>query len=87
MLIGTDDGRLSTLCHSCGFCCQERMLKTFPSPGFLCFEDGASITVVFTGKFACLCLTISSGYGSVFSILVLIGRGGSCNIQSNAAYR
>ena len=40
MLIEKDDGSLSTLCHSCGFCCQERVLKTFPSPDFLCSEDG-----------------------------------------------
>ena len=38
-LIGWDGG-LSTLCHICGFVCQERMLKTFPDPGFLCSKDG-----------------------------------------------
>ena len=27
-LIGRDGG-LSTLCHSCGFTCQQRVLKTF----------------------------------------------------------
>ena len=34
------DGGLSTLCHSCGFACQQRVLKTFPGPGYLCSEDG-----------------------------------------------
>ena len=34
------DGGLSTLCHSCGFSCQQRVLKTFPGPGFLLSEDG-----------------------------------------------
>ena len=29
-LIGRDGG-LSTLCHSCWFACQQRVLKTFPS--------------------------------------------------------
>ena len=38
-LIGRDGG-LSTLCHSCGFACQQRVLKTFPSPGYLHPEDG-----------------------------------------------
>ena len=38
-LIGRDGG-LSTLCHSCGFTCQQRVLKTFPSPGCLHSEDG-----------------------------------------------
>ena len=34
------DGALSTLCHNCGFAFQQRVLKTFPSPGYLRFEDG-----------------------------------------------
>ena len=38
-LIGMDGG-LSTLCHSCGFACQQRMLKTFLGPGYLPSEDG-----------------------------------------------
>ena len=38
-LIGRGGG-LSTLCHSCGFACQQRVLKTFPDPGYLHFEDG-----------------------------------------------
>ena len=38
-LIGRD-GDLSTLCHSCGFACQHRVLKTFPGRGYLHSEDG-----------------------------------------------
>ena len=38
-LIGRDDG-LSTLCHSCGFACQQRVLKTFPGPGYILSKDG-----------------------------------------------
>ena len=33
-------GGLSTLCHSYGFASQQRMLKTFPGPGYLRSEDG-----------------------------------------------
>ena len=33
------DGRLSTLCHSSGFPCQQRVLKTFPGPGYLRSEE------------------------------------------------
>ena len=38
-LIGGDDG-LSTLCHSCGYACQQRVLKMFPGLGYLRSEDG-----------------------------------------------
>ena len=34
------DGGLSTLCHSCGFACQQRVVKKFPVPGYLRSEDG-----------------------------------------------
>ena len=33
------DGDFSTLCHSCGFTCQQRVLKTVPGPGFIRSED------------------------------------------------
>ena len=29
-----------SLCHSCAFACQQRVLKTFPGPGYLHSEDG-----------------------------------------------
>ena len=35
MVIGRDD-RSSTLYQSRGFACQQRVLKTFPGPGYLC---------------------------------------------------
>ena len=38
-LIGRDSV-LSTLCHSCGFTCQQRVLKKFSGPGYLHSEDG-----------------------------------------------
>ena len=38
-LIGRDGG-LSTLCHSYGFACQQRVLKMFPGPDYLRSEDG-----------------------------------------------
>ena len=38
-LIGRDGG-LNTLCHSCGFACQQRVLNTLPGPGYLHSEDG-----------------------------------------------
>ena len=38
-LIGRDGG-LSALCHSCGFAFQQKVLKTFPEPGYICSEDG-----------------------------------------------
>ena len=38
-LIGRDGG-LNTLCNSCRFACQQKVLKTFPGPGYLCSEDG-----------------------------------------------
>ena len=36
--IGSNGG-LSTLCHRCGFACQQRVLKTFPGLGYLRSED------------------------------------------------
>ena len=35
------DAGLSTLCHSWGFFCQQRVLKTFPDPGYFQSEVGA----------------------------------------------
>ena len=39
MVIGRNGG-LGTLCHSCRFAPQQRVLKTFPGPGYLRFEKG-----------------------------------------------
>ena len=38
VLIGKDSG-LSTLCHSCGFACQQRVLKRFPGHGHIYIHD------------------------------------------------
>ena len=38
IIIGRDGG-LSTLCHSCGFACQQKVLKTFPGTGLLSSAD------------------------------------------------
>ena len=40
-------GGLSTLCHSWEFACQQRVLKTFPGPGYLHSEDGKSDYVAY----------------------------------------
>ena len=37
---GNWNGGLSSLCHSSGFACQQRVLKTFPNPGYLRSEGG-----------------------------------------------
>ena len=38
-LIGRDGG-LNTLVSWLEFACQQRVLKTFPGPGYLCSKDG-----------------------------------------------
>ena len=43
-LIGRDDG-LSTPCYSCGFTCQQRVLKTFPGSGYLHSKDGVVLFI------------------------------------------
>ena len=74
MAIGKDGG-LSTLCHSCGFACQQRVLKTFPGPGYLCSKDG----IVWLWHF----LVNLHIFGSPFYLrtaqahyLMAVGRGG-----------
>ena len=39
------DGALSTLCCSCRFACQQKMLKTFRVSDFLRYEDGIRIYI------------------------------------------
>ena len=39
------------MCHSCWSTCQQRVLKVFPGPGYLHFEEH-SLTMAFLGKFA-----------------------------------
>ena len=69
-------GGFSTLCHSCGFACQQRVLKTFPGFYYLRSEDG----VVWLWHWLVnlyIWLTISSCYDSISLTLGLIARDGS----------
>ena len=46
------DGGLSTLCHSCRFDYQQRVVKTLSNPGCLCPKNEVvRLTTAFTGKF------------------------------------
>ena len=47
------DGGLSTLCNSCEFDCQQRVLKMFLHPGYLLslLREWCSLTMTFAGKF------------------------------------
>ena len=73
-LIGRDGG-LSTLCHSCGFACQQRVLETFPGPGYLRSEDGV-VWLWHPLVNLYIWLTTSSCYGSIPLALGLLGRDG-----------
>ena len=74
-MIGRDGG-LSSLCNSCGFACQQRMLKTFPGPGYFQSEDG----VVWLGHplgNLYIWLTISSCYAKIpLALGLIVGDGG-----------
>ena len=66
--IDTERGGLSTLCHGCGFASQQRVLKTFPSPGYLRSEDGVVWLTLGNWLFGAVKLTNSPdpdkyGYG------------------------
>ena len=76
-LIGRDEG-LITLCHSCGFACQQRVLKTFAGPDYLLSKDGV---VWLWHSFVSLhiLLTIWSCYSSIPLALGLIGSDGGLN--------
>ena len=69
------DGSLSTLCYSCGFACQQRVLKTFPGPGYLHFEDGV-VWLWHPLVNLYIWLAISSCYGTIPMALGLIERDG-----------
>ena len=53
------------------------MLKTFPEPGYLCSEDGGSLSMAFNGKFVyiyiCVCVCVCVGV--VVSVSVSVGVG------------
>ena len=69
------DGGLSTLCHSCRFACQQRVLNMFPGPGYFHSEDGV-VWLWHPLVNLYIWLTISSCYGSIPLALGLIGRDG-----------
>ena len=69
------DGCFSTLCQSCGFACQQRVLKTFPGPGYLCSE-GEVVWLWHPLIDLCIWLTISSCYVSNHLVLGLTGTDG-----------
>ena len=58
-LIGRDGG-LSTLCHSYGFACQQRVLKTFPGPGYLHskVQGWGSLTNIYIYIYMYVCMYI-----------------------------
>ena len=64
---------LSILCRSCEFDYQQRVLKSFTGPGYLCFMRGP-MTMAFTAKSVCVKRTFSSCYSSIPWILFLIER-------------
>ena len=71
-LIGRNDG-LSTLCHGCRFACQQRVLKTFPGPGYLYSENGVVwLCQLLVNLY--IWLTISSCHESIPLSLGLIVR-------------
>ena len=74
VLIGKDGG-LSTLCGSCGFARQERVLKTFPCSGYLHSED-MLVWLWHPLDYLYVWVTISSCYSSIHLALGLIVRDG-----------
>ena len=62
-LIVRDVG-VSSLCHSCRFACQQRVLNTFPGHGYVHFGDGG-VWIGHPLASLYLWLTISSCYGSI----------------------
>ena len=77
------DGHLSTLCHSCVFACHQRVLKTFPGPGYLHSDDGV-VWLWHPLVNLHMWLTISCYYGSIPLTLVLIGRDGDLGTLCNS---
>ena len=73
-LIGSD-GVFSSLCHSCRFPFQQRLLKTFHDLGSLRSVDGI-VWLCHSLVNLYLWLTISSYYSSILLTLGLIGKDG-----------
>ena len=71
------------LCEICVFPCQEKVLKTFPGPGYIRSEEGV-IWLWHSLIDLYIWLTISSSYGSILLISALIGRyGGLSSLVSD----
>ena len=56
-------GGLSTLCHSCGFASQQRVLKTFSGPGYPHSEDEVvwlwhSLLNLYIYIYICVCVCV-----------------------------
>ena len=74
-LIGRDGG-LRTAFYGCGFSCQQRVLKTFPVPGYLGSNDRV-VSLWYSVVNTYIWLSILSSYGSIPLVLSSIGRYGS----------
>ena len=72
-LIGRDGG-LSALCHSCGFACQQSVLKKFPGSSYLHSEDEVVWLCHLLVNFFIYGSPISSCSDSMPLTLKLIGR-------------
>ena len=70
------DGCLSTLCHSCGLACKQRVLETIPGRGYFQSESGV-VWLWHPQVKLCVWLTISFCYSSISLALGLIGRDGA----------
>ena len=49
MVIGRHGG-LNNLCHSCGFACQQKVLKMFSGPGYYLHSENGSLNMTFLSK-------------------------------------
>ena len=64
------DGGLSILCHSCGFVCQQRVLKMFPWLSLLL--GWGSLTMSYTGKFVYIFIYNINIYIYIYIIITLL---------------
>ena len=69
------DGGLSTLCHSLGFACRQKVVKTFLGPGYLHSKDGV-VWMWYPLVNLYIWLTISTCYGSIRLAWGLMWRDG-----------
>ena len=50
MVIGRHGG-LNNLCHSCGFACQQKVLKMISGPGYYLHSENGGLNMTFLSKF------------------------------------